>query len=68
MIYFGCDPENAEWCLNLCKKEMRALYEEKIGTLAVETSKGSDGGATGDLVGELRELDVVDREEFLDLR
>ena len=44
------------------------LVLRKIGTLAVETSKGSDGGATGYLVGELRELDVVDREEFLDLR
>ena len=26
MIYFGCDPEHAEWGLSLCKKEMRSLY------------------------------------------
>ena len=44
------------------------LVGRKVGALAVETGKGSDGGATGDLVGELRELDVVDREEFPDLR
>ena len=39
MIYFGCDPENAEWCLNLCKKEMRALYEEKLGPLQLKRAK-----------------------------
>lgn len=39
MIYFGCDPENVEWCLNLCKKEMRALYEEKLGPLQLKRAK-----------------------------
>ena len=39
MIYFGCDPETAEWCLNLCKKEMRALYEEKLGPLQLKRAK-----------------------------
>ena len=25
MIYFGCDRENVDWCLELCKREMKAL-------------------------------------------
>lgn len=39
MVYFGCDPENLEWCLNLCKKEMRALYEEPLGPVQLKRAK-----------------------------
>ena len=39
MIYFGCDPEHAEWCLSLCKKEMRSLYEEKLGPVQLKRAK-----------------------------
>lgn len=39
MIYFGCDPEYADWCLSLCKKEMRLLYEEKLGPMQLKRAK-----------------------------
>lgn len=39
MIYFGCDRENADWCLDLCKREMRALYEEKLGPVQMKRAK-----------------------------
>lgn len=39
MIYFGCDPVNAERCLDLCKREMRALYEEKLGPMQLRRAK-----------------------------
>ena len=39
MIYFGCDPEHAEWCLSLCKKEMRSLYEERLGPVQLKRAK-----------------------------
>lgn len=39
MIYFGCDPEHADWCLSLCKKEMRLLYEEKLGPMQLKRAK-----------------------------
>lgn len=39
MIYFGCDRENADWCLDLCKREMQALYEEKLGPVQMKRAK-----------------------------
>lgn len=39
MIYFGCDKENAAWCLDLCRKEMRLLYEEKLGPVQLKRAK-----------------------------
>ena len=39
MIYFGCDSEHTDLCLSLCKKEMRALYEEKLGPVQLKRAK-----------------------------
>ncbi len=39
MVYFGCDKENAAWCLDLCRKEMRLLYEERLGPVQLKRAK-----------------------------
>jgi len=38
-IYFGCDRENAAWCLDLCRKELRALREERLGPMQLQRAK-----------------------------
>lgn len=39
MIYFGCEKESADWCLELCKREMRQLYEGELGPLQLKRAK-----------------------------
>ena len=39
MIYFGCDRQDAERCLELCKREMRALREEAMGPVQLKRAK-----------------------------
>lgn len=39
MIYFGCDRENVDWCLELCKREMKALCQEKLGPVQMKRAK-----------------------------
>ena len=69
MIYFGCDPENAEWCLNLCKKEMRALQcKEKLGPLQLKRAKAQMVGQLAISSENYENLMLSIGEEFLDLR
>lgn len=39
LVYFGCEKESARRCLELCRKEMRALYEAPLGPLQLKRAK-----------------------------
>lgn len=39
LIYFGCEKESAAWCLELCKRELRSLYEDNLGPLQLKRAK-----------------------------
>jgi predicted Zn-dependent peptidase len=39
LVYFGCDKENVERCLDLCKRELRRLYEEPLGPVQLKRAK-----------------------------
>lgn len=38
-IYFGCDPENAEHCMELCQKEIKKLCEKSLSNNALQKYK-----------------------------
>lgn len=38
-VYFGCDAEDLERCLRLCRKEMAALCEKPLGAVQLQKAK-----------------------------
>lgn len=38
-VYFGCDPENAPRCLELCTREMQRLRREPLGPVQLKRAK-----------------------------
>ena len=39
MIYYGCEKGSTSWCMELCKREMRLLYEVPLGPLQLKRAK-----------------------------
>ncbi|MDR2130527.1 MAG: insulinase family protein [Odoribacteraceae bacterium] len=39
LVYFGCDKENIERCLDLCQREAHRLYEEPLGPVQLKRAK-----------------------------
>lgn len=38
-VYFGCDAEDLERCMHLCRKEMEVLCEKELGKLQLHKAK-----------------------------